>query len=241
MSEPAYGFAPAADTGFTAGFSTASAGVAEALARAFAAPATGFAAMHVAARTSVSGDERQPRHFSPADPAARPTAGWDPFDPAPAAIPDPIAAARAAGYAEGLAAAVAERERDMGLVADLTRSLDGAQLDREALARRLRQTVLYLVARLVGESGVSAERLAERVTAATDLLADQSESAMLRLNPADVALIEGRLPPTIFAIGDVAVERGGFVMEAASTIVEDGPAIWLEQLAAAIDRVAVPA
>jgi flagellar assembly protein FliH len=30
------------------------------------------------------------------------------------------------------------------------------------------------------------------------------------------------------------------VLESASTIVEDGPELWLEQLAQAIDRVAVP-
>ena len=54
------------------------------------------------------------------------------------------------------------------------------------------------------------------------------------------ALLEGRLPATIFAVGDAAIARGSFVMESASTIVEDGPELWLDQLAQAIDRVAVP-
>jgi len=36
------------------------------------------------------------------------------------------------------------------------------------------------------------------------------------------------------------VERGGFVLESASTIVEDGPELWLEQMAQAIERVAMP-
>jgi flagellar assembly protein FliH len=44
----------------------------------------------------------------------------------------------------------------------------------------------------------------------------------------------------VFAVGDVHVARGSFVLESASTIVEDGPELWLEQLAQAIDRVAVP-
>ena len=227
-------------TGFVAGFATGSAGVAAALAKAFAVPTGGFAPREITGRTAPA-DEVGPKHFSPADPTARPTEGWDPFDPTPPTMIDPVAVAHAEGFAEGLAAAAAERERDMALVAELTRGLGAARMDREAMARRLRQTVLYLVARLVGESGVSADRLAERITAATDLLADQAESAMLRLNPADVELVEGKLPATIFAIGDAHVERGGFVLEAASTVVEDGPALWLEQLAAAIDRVAVPA
>ena len=48
----------------------------------------------------------------------------------------------------------------------------------------------------------------------------------------------GLLPDTIFPVGDAAVARGSFVMEAASTIVEDGPALWMEQLTAAIERAA---
>jgi flagellar assembly protein FliH len=53
-------------------------------------------------------------------------------------------------------------------------------------------------------------------------------------------LLEGRLPKTVFAAGDATVERGGFVIESASPIVEDGPGLWLEQLGQAIDRVALP-
>jgi flagellar assembly protein FliH len=100
--------------------------------------------------------------------------------------------------------------------------------------------VLHLVTRLIGEAGVPADLLATRIAAATDLLADASESALLRLNPADVALVEGKLATTVFAAGDATVARGSFVLESASTVVEDGPDLWLDQLAAAIDRAAVP-
>ncbi len=55
------------------------------------------------------------------------------------------------------------------------------------------------------------------------------------------AIVCGRLPATIFAVGDASVSRGSFVLESASTVVEDGPALWMEQLAAAIDRVPLPA
>src|SRR3546814_16503454 len=67
-----------------------------------------------------------------------------------------------------------------------------------------------------------------------------AESALLRVNPADVALLDGKLPKNVFAAGDEGVQRGAFVLEAASTIVEDGPDLWLEQLGQAIDRIAVP-
>ena len=108
------------------------------------------------------------------------------------------------------------------------------------MAAQLRQTVLLLVTRIVGDVGVAADRLAARVDVAADLLSDAAESAMLRVHPDDVALLDGRLPATIFPIGDASVSRGSFVLESASTVVEDGPALWMEQLAAAIDRVPLP-
>lgn len=190
-----------------------------------------------------------PRHFSPADPTANPTEGWDPFvaeaPSAAAGFVDPVAAARDAGYAEGRAAALAEveeaRAREAALLEQVSQALAaGAHFDRERMAGHLRQTVLHLVQRMIGESGVAPDVLAGRIAAAVDLLADGAESALLRLHPDDVPLVQGKLPATIFPVGDPHVARGSFVIESASTIVEDGPEIWLEQLALAIDRVPIP-
>ena len=241
--------------GFVAGLSSRHDAAAHALRRAYSTRPQGFAPAELIARLDDAGHGTapvRPRHFSPADPAADPTAGWDPLDPNPqAAAPfvDPVGTAHAAGYAEGYAAAIAAREageaeatRDRALIAGLLDALGrGDQIDRAAMATRLRGTVLALVERIVGEVGVSAERLAARIDAATDLLADSGESAIVRLHPDDVALVDGRLPQSMFAVGDAGVARGSFVLEAASTIVEDGPALWLEQLAQAIDRAPMPA
>lgn len=247
---------------FTAGFAARHAAPAELLARAlsplpgFAAKAPGFAAKAPGFAAEASGPAPEPvhfrpaggpKHFSPADRASNPTEGWDPLDPM---VPeeeavDPVEAARAAGYAEGLAAAAATAgdafARDHALLADIAATLGGAgRVDRAAMAGRLRQTVMVLLTRLVGEVGVSPDLLAGRVAAAAEMLADAGESALLRVHPDDVALLEGRLPHTIFAAGDQALGRGSFVLESASTVVEDGPELWLAQLAAAIDRVPVP-
>lgn len=228
---------------FQAGFAARHSAAAHLLQQAFAppsGPASEFAPVALGAAP-------RPRHFSPADPAAKATAGWNPLDPhqPPSDFLDPVAAAHAAGFAEGQAAATVaaqdEHGRDRQLLADLATALAAAgRIDREGVARRLRQTVTLLVTKLVGEAGVSADLLAARITAAAELLADAAESALLRVNPADVALLEGRLPATIFPVGDAAVARGSFVLESASTVIEDGPALWLEQMTAAIDRVAVP-
>ena len=131
--------------------------------------------------------------------------------------------------------------RDAALLTQLAEALRAdSRFDRAELARRMRQTVLFLVAKLIGEVGIAPDLLAHRIEAATDMLADATESAMLRVHPDDVALLDGKLPKTVFAVGDAAVARGGFVLESASTIVEDGPDLWLEQLAQAIDRIALP-
>ena len=229
---------------FVAGFAARHQAAAHVLAEAFA-PTAGFASVDIRARRAAP--PSGPRHFSPADRETRPTEGWDPLDPAQTESPyiDPLQSAHAAGYAEGFAAAQAalsaDTARDRALLDALGQSLGaGGRLDRDRCARQMRHTVLLLVARLVGEIGISPERLAERIDAATELLADEAESALLRVHPDDVALLEGRLPRNLFAAGDASVVRGSFVLESASTIVEDGPELWLEQLTTAIDRASVP-
>lgn len=248
---------------FTVGFVARHEAVARALHQAFEVPPEGFAPADPrtwatgradrAGRTgpvSFSPQSDGPRHFTPADPNTNPTEGWDPFeaaDPAPPPAPfvDPVAMAHAAGYAEGMAAAIAEigetAGRDRALLDQLGEALrNDSRLDREVMARHLRQTVMFLVSRLIGETGISPDILANRIDAAAEMLADSAESALLRVHPEDIALLDGKLPKTVFAVADANVLRGSFVLESASTIVEDGPELWLEQLAQAIDRVAVP-
>lgn len=237
--------------GFIVGLPSRSDPAAFAMARAASARPQGFTPAELIARLeeAFGGAETgpRPRHFSPADPDTNPTEGWDPLDADAPAGPyvDPLEAARSAGYEEGVAAATAAMHatgaRDRALLDALSASLRGAAaIDRDQLAERLRQTVLLLVRQLVGETGVVPALLAARVAAATELLADASESAMLRVHPDDVALLDGALPATVFAVGDAAVARGSFVMESASTIVEDGPELWLEQLGSAIEHAALP-
>lgn len=240
---------------FVAGFAARHDTAAHLLQAAFA-PADGFTPrdMWATLERELGGDRPVapsggPKHFSPADPSGdKPTHGWDPLDAQaePTGFIDPIETAHAAGYAEGLAAAAAAAresgDRDRALLTDLAAALaNGHQLDRDRIAGQLRATVLLLVNRLVGECGVSPAVLTARIEAAAELLADASESALLRLHPDDLPLVAGGLPKSIFAAGDPSLARGSFVLESTSTLVEDGPDLWLGQLAAAIDRVPVPA
>lgn len=223
---------------FVAGFAARHA-VASGILQAAFAPPPGFTI------ADPTRGRQGPKHFSPADRANKATEGWDPLDAdAPtSSFVDPLQVAHAAGFAEGLAAAAAAAEatrtRDEGLLMGIASAL-GGNIDREKIAAQLRQTVLLLVTRIVGDVGVAADRLTQRVGVAADMLSDAAESAMLRLHPDDVVLMDGRLPPTIFPVGDATLQRGSFVLESASTVVEDGPALWLEQLAAEMDRAPLP-
>lgn len=233
---------------FVPGLAARSDGIADALKRAFAPP-DGFAARAIAPREPAA----TPRHFAPEARGHKPTEGWDMFDPdkavepkaPPAQFVDPVAAARAAGYAEGLAAGRAEADAataaQAALLAQVSEALSrGAHFDRTRMAGHLRQTVLHLVTRMIGDAGIAPDVLAHRIEAATELLADNAESAILRLHPDDVALVQDHLPKNVFPVGDAHLSRGAFVIESASTIVEDGPELWLEQLAQAIDRIPIP-
>ena len=238
---------------FVAGFATRNEGVAQALQAAFTTTPTGFAPADIKERvttrpTSFSPQSGEPRHFHPANPTTNPTAGWDPFnapgDPSQG-FADPVSAAHARGFAEGRAAGIAESAdgegRDVAMLTQLVAALrDDGRIDRAQLALQLRQTVLLLVSRLVGEVGIDPDLLTRRIEAAASKLSDSAEATTLHVHPDDVALLEGKLPETVFALGDPGVARGSFVLESASTIIEDGPELWLEQLAHAIDRVGLP-
>lgn len=226
-------------TSFVAGFADRRDAAGAALRQAYAAKGMPFAARDIT--------PSPPRHFYPADRAENPTAGWDPFDanqPTTGFV-DPLATARAQGYEEGLAAALANGgrlgARDQALLDGLLAQIaDDRRIDRDKLGARLRATVLMLVTRMVGEAGIDADLLTARIANAAALIGDDAESALLRLNPDDVSLVDGKLPEHIFAAGDAHVARGHFVLESVATIVEDGPDLWLEQVAQAIDRAGLP-
>ena len=252
------GTAHLVDTGFVAGFASRHDTAANLLQQAFAPPVPGFTPRDMWAKleremggaAAAPAPERPvaPKHFSPADRAGdKPTQGWDPLDAEaePSVFIDPVETAHAAGYAEGLAAAAAAAresgDRDAALLTELAAALaNGHQLDRDRIAHQLRTTVMMLVSKLVGECGVGADMLNARIEAAAELLADASESALLRLNPDDMPLLADALPKSIFAAADPHLARGSFVLESASTLVEDGPDLWLSQLAQAIERVPLP-
>ena len=93
---------------FVAGLSARHDDAATLLRRVFADRPAGFAPADLIARIEDAfSTEAGPKSYAPAEPGARPTEGWDPFDSASAASPfiDPVEEARREGFEEGFAAA----------------------------------------------------------------------------------------------------------------------------------------
>jgi flagellar assembly protein FliH len=131
-------------------------------------------------------------------------------------------AARAEGYAEGVAAARQEMEQSCGRMKQLAESF-GNTLDN--LDFRLADMVLALaldVARQVvaGELAARPERILDVVNLALKQMAETSREARLLLNPEDAALVRPHLEQVLDKnrlriVEDVRIVRGGCLIETA--------------------------
>ena len=129
-------------------------------------------------------------------------------------------AARAEGYAEGLATGRVEGEQACGRMKQLAESF-GNTLDN--LDFRLADMVLELaldVARQVvaGELAAHPERILDVVNLALKQMAETSREARLLLNPEDAALVRPHLDQVLDKnrlriVEDVRIERGGCLIE----------------------------
>jgi flagellar assembly protein FliH len=129
-------------------------------------------------------------------------------------------AARAEGYAEGVAAARQEMEQSCGRMKQLAESF-GNTLDN--LDFRLADMVLALaldVARQVvaGELAAHPERILDVVNLALKQMAETSREARLLLNPEDAALVRPHLEQVLDKnrlriVEDVRIVRGGCLIE----------------------------
>ncbi|MDP1646133.1 MAG: flagellar assembly protein FliH [Thiobacillus sp.] len=131
-------------------------------------------------------------------------------------------AARAEGYAEGLAAGRVEGEQACGRIKQLVDSF-GNTLDNFDF--RLADMVLELaldVARQVvaGELAARPERILDVVNLALKQMAETSREARLLLNPDDAALVRPHLDQVLDKnrlriVEDVRIVRGGCLIETA--------------------------
>ncbi len=170
--------------------------------------------------------------------ARPPRAGDNPPAPEPAEAADPVAAAWAEGYAHGTREARAEAEAALAAQADAHAALDlsFARLDAElaeTLRQRLQDTVMALCEATLVPFALDPAVLAKRTERAVAMLARADDERVIRLHPADLALVAPRLPADWTLSPDPALERGALRVETQSGGVEDGPAQWRRALAEA--------
>lgn len=149
----------------------------------------------------------------------------------------------ARGWDEGYAAGCAETQRAAADAAaeqaaargkiDLTLArLDAEQ--QELLRQKLFAAIEVLCEASLAPLLLDREALAARVERAAAMLARADDERVLRLHPADIALVSGALPEGLELRADPALERGALRLETANGGVEDGPAHWRRAIAEAL-------
>ena len=176
--------------------------------------------------------------FAARRPAPPPPASEALTGPLPDA-PDPILAAHAAGYDQGIAEARAEDEAIRAEREDAWDALTvaAARLDAEqtrALADRLRETVIGLCETTLAGAALDRATLVRRVEAAAALLARADDDRVIRLHPDDLELVRPRLPGDWVFAPDPLLQRGSLRIEGRHGGVEDGPEQWHTALVEAL-------
>lgn len=139
------------------------------------------------------------------------------------------------GFEDGVAQATAHAQQDAAARDRIELGLGRLAEDEEQrFEERLRETVLALCERTLAPLAADPEVLAIRVNNALSLLRRSEDERTLRMNPEDLALVEGRLPEHLRIEPDPALERGELRIETPEGGVEDGPGQWRRALEEAL-------
>jgi flagellar assembly protein FliH len=160
--------------------------------------------------------------------------------PALPSVVDPLTEAHRMGFADGLAAgraealAHAETERENGEALGFSFARIDGEL-AEMLRQRLRNTVVALCEATLVPLTLDLSVLAQRVKAAVAMFSRADDERVIRLNPGDLAAVQGMLPDDWTLLPDPALARGALRVETASGGAEDGPAQWRQAIQEALD------
>ena len=154
-------------------------------------------------------------------------------------VPDPVVAAHAAGYDQGIAEARAEAEAARAARESAWAGLTvaAARLDAEqtrALADRMRETVIALCETALAGAALDPAMLTRRVESAAAMLARADDDRVIRLHPDDLGLVQPRLPGDWAFTPDPLLPRGSLRIEGRHGGVEDGPEQWHAALVEAL-------
>ncbi|WP_419827960.1 FliH/SctL family protein [Sphingomonas sp.] len=143
----------------------------------------------------------------------------------------------AEGFAAGLAAGRAEADAEREALHRLAAGLGALRPEpTRALGGMIAMTVERLLTELMGTVEIDRDLLLARATAAAELIGEETRPACLKLHPHDLARLEGAALP-LPAHADPTLPPGGVRVETGQGWIEDTPAMRLETLRAALDRV----
>lgn len=144
------------------------------------------------------------------------------------------------GYDRGRQAALAEFARDREALAALVRSAEALQPDSNGpLAAVLSETVIRLVRQIVGEVKIDPAMLIERAEAIAELVTAEAGPARLRMNPDDIAMLDG-VDLGLPLAPDHHLESGAIILETGEGWIEDGPQVRLAKLRTQLDQMGLP-
>ena len=148
------------------------------------------------------------------------------------------AEAMAQGFAAGIEAGRREANDEKVALRVLASNLESLKAEPTlGLGVMIAATVERLLHQVVGEVDVCRETLMDRAQAAAALIGDETKPAVLKLNPDDLARLDGAELP-VRAEGDAMLQPGELRLETVGGAIEDGPGLRLERLRAALDRIA---
>lgn len=180
---------------------------------------------------------RRDLRFEPA-PLSDPPAQDGPAE-ADAPLPDPLEQAYAQGHAAGYALAAQEAEARRQIEANAYAGLDLSLVRlndalEESLRLRLRETVAALCEAALAPLALDEDALMRRIAAALAMLRRADDERVIRLNPADVAMLSPRFAADWTVLTDPLLERGAIRVENSGGGVEDGPETWRQAIAEAL-------
>lgn len=147
---------------------------------------------------------------------------------------------QADAFAQGFEAGRRTVEMEVAAERDaITRLAENLQIlepqPTNALAVLMAEAVERLVRQIVGQVDIDKDMLMERAERVAAMIGEDVEPGRLRVHPDDAALLSpARLPVAI--LGDASLERGTLLLETGEGWIEDGPAVRLERLRAALDK-----
>ncbi|WBO22117.1 FliH/SctL family protein [Sphingomonas abietis] len=148
------------------------------------------------------------------------------------------AEAMAQGFAAGIEAGRREADAERQALHELAANLESLKTEPTlGLGMMIAATVERLLHQVVGEVEVCRETLMDRAQAAAALIGDETRPAILKLNPADLARLDGAELP-VAAEADPTLAPGELRLETANGSIEDSPGLRLERLRASLDRIA---